>query len=612
MRRSTAISLAVALIASLFVGLAGADALADVSVSASVEPSVASVGDQVTLTVTVNGKFRRTSKPELPPLDDFYVYESGSSQSFNFVNGSFSASLTFTYLLVPQKEGTFTISPIKYRVGDKEYTAAPVKLEVVSGGQAPPPTASGREEEPEETVEPAGKHLFVRASVDRDTVYVNQQITWTLRFYMDPRVRMLRSPSFSPPEAQGFWVEDLPPQRNYSRTIDGRRFAVSELKRAYFATAPGEYTIGPAEVTVTLDDFGFSSWDDLFNRPFDSFGFGKPVRLRTKGRKIVVLPLPEKGKPAGFSGIVAHDLKLKLDLDKQVVQVGEPINLKLELEGEGNMKTAAAPELPDLPDFKVYQSGSSSDVFKKNYVVSGRKKYEYVLVPKAAGPKTLKSIRLSYFDPVEGRYALARTRSARLDVKPGSAEEQRRVIIAGSGDEIEVLGRDIRYIHPVPAEIGIGDGALYANKLYLSLHAVPFLAVVFCLISERRKKRWREDIPRARAERALREAEKKLSAAGKLVAKGEVERGLGQIAVAIDNYFADKTNVSAAGLTFDEIEKYLHGHGVSEDRVRELRSILDTCDAARYAGSSLDDRAAGETAKRAAEVLRDIEKRCRR
>ena len=235
----------------------------DVSVEATITPDVVPVGSEATLVINVKGKFRKTAHPELPAMDEFSVYSSGSSQSFRIVNGQRSSSLQFTYVIVPKKEGFYTIGPIRFRVGDKEYTANPVKVEVVSAAsQLAPPGGD------ENTVddEAAGKPIFIQARVGADTVFVNQQVTWTLAFYTDGRVDLLRSPEYSPPTAEGFWVEDLPPQKNYYKTVNGRKYLVNEIRRGFFPTTPGEYTIGSARVDLVLDDFGGRRSDDFFSR----------------------------------------------------------------------------------------------------------------------------------------------------------------------------------------------------------------------------------------------------------------------------------------------------------------------------------------------------------
>jgi hypothetical protein len=594
---------------------AGSARSSDVTVSATVDPSVVSLGSEAQLTITVQGKFRRSSEPELPPLDDFDVYDSGTSQNFSFINGQIQSSISYRYVLVPKKEGVFTIGPIRFAIKDKEYTTQPIQLEVVAAsGAITPQTAPGSgqgEVAPDDDHAKKDQSIFIQASVDRDTVYVNQQVTWTLGYFSDGRITLLRSPNYTPPEAEGFWVEDLPPQNKYYTTLYGRQYLVNEIKRGYFPTSPGEFQIGPAKVDVTVDNFSLDRFDDFFSRSFRSRGFGTSQTLMTESQAITVLPIPRSGRPNGFNGVVAEDLTLSMAADKQVVQVGEPVNLTIELNGRGNIKTIAAPRLEGLDSFKVYESGSHSDVFKRSYVVTGRKKYDYVVIPKVRGKQVIPAIEIAYFDPVREEFRVARSHPVQLDVQPGAKEEGRKIIYAGAGDKFEVISQDIRFIHPVPSALSVSAGALPGGRTLLALQAIPLLAVVFSLAVEKRRRRLRYDVRYARSVRALREAEKKITAAKKLFRDGDDEKGFASVAAALFGYFADKMNSSQAGLTADAIESFLRGSGVGDDLAESVRRAIEMCDAARFGGASAGGRSGIdglEFAARTSNMLRSLER----
>jgi hypothetical protein len=405
-------------------------------------------------------------------------------------------------------------------------------------------------------------------------------------------------------------VEDLPPQNKFYTTLYSRQYLVNEIKRGYFATSPGIFEIGAAKVDVVLDDFSQNRFDDFFSRSFRSRGFGKAQTLVTPVKKIAVLPLPRAGRPDGFDGVVAEDLTLSMAADKQVVQVGEPVNLAIELNGRGNLKTVAPPKLPDMESFKVYESGAHADVFKKGYVVSGRKKYDFVVVPKNQGKYTIPAVELPYFDPARKRYFVARSHPVRLDVQPGAKEEGRKIIYAGAGDEFEVISQDIRFIHPVPSTITAARGlGGYSGRLLLGFHALPLLAVVLSLAVEKRRRRFRDDVGLARANRAFRDADKKLRAARKLLQSGRVEEGIAAIAGALSGYFADKMNASAAGLTADGVGAYLGQRGVDDETSAAVRRVVGACDAARFAVGSSSAEGGLEIADQTRDVLRTMEKR---
>jgi hypothetical protein len=576
--------LALALAQVAFARFARADD--DVEVRASLDRNTAAVGEQVMMTVEVRGKFRKSASPELPPLDAFDIYQAGTSQNFSFVNGQATSSIIYTYVLVPRTEGSHRIEPIRFEVGGKQYTANPLAIEVTAAGPgpaAPPPGAAPGT--PSGDLPGADESIFVAASVDRDTVYVNQQVTWTLGYYTDGRVELLRSPNYSPPSAEGFWVEDLPPQNKFYTNLHGRQYLVSEIKRGFFPTAPGEYTISPARVDIVVDDMRSRvSIDDFFNRGLRG-GFGQQRTLETDAVTIVVLPLPARGKPAGFQGAVVGDLTVAVAADKQVAQVGEPINVSVEVNGIGNMRTLVPPTLGTLNEFKVYESGSSTDSFKKDYVVSGRRKFDFVLVPQAEGRFTIPPVRVPYFDPVRGSYAVAQSVAVPVEVKPGTAEDGNRLVYAG-GDDFRVINRDIRFIHPVPAGLAVAARPFYAGRVFLALQALPLLVVGAAVAVARRRRRLRSDVGFARASRAWRDAAHKLSFAERAFRAGEGERGFALVQGAIFGYFADRMNAPAAGLTSADVDRFARARGAGDAVVESIARTIAACDAARYAGAA--------------------------
>lgn len=585
----------------------------DVTVRATVAPTTVEIGGQAALTIEVEGKFRRSASPILPPLEDFDKYEGGTSQNFSFINGQVHSSIIYTYILSPKKEGTFKIEPIRFQVGDKQYTANPVTLTVIpaqpgvsvpQGNVQAPPRSAGRQrgDLPNED-----ESIFVGASADKDTVFVNQQVTWTLGYYTDGRVELLRSPNYSPPSSEGFWVEDLPPQNKYYSTIHNRQYLISEIKRAYFPTAPGAYSIGEARVDIVVDDFGRGNINDFFSRGM-SGGFGQQRSLTTKPIKIYVKPLPEKGKPADFNGAVASNLSVSMTADKQTANVGEPVNVTVEVNGTGNMRTLSPPKLSGIDKFKFYESGNSTDSFKQDYVVSGRRKFQFVIVPQVEGQFTVPPVSIAYFDPAKRAYRVAQSEPVPLRINPGTAENGRKIVYAGGGDDFQVLNRDIRFIHTPPAALTAARAPFYSQSWFLAAQALPVLLLAGSLVVERRRRRYREDVGFARASRALRDAERRLMEADGSFRAGKAEGGYASMHAAIFGYFADRANVPPASLSNEGIASWLEANGADAARIEEVRRMIAACDMARYASAAADANQGRTLAKATRDTLAAIEK----
>ncbi|MBI5207600.1 MAG: protein BatD [Candidatus Firestonebacteria bacterium] len=368
----------------------------DISINLTIDKNEITVGEEATLTVIITGKVRSLPDPNIPQLKEFMVYSAGRSESISIINGDISSSTSFNYIIVPKKEGQFTIGPISLNYRDKEYKSRELKITVHSQTSG---ADTYNKNIPDDNIhkqnqdknEESLQDLFIETHVDKKSPYVNEQITLTFAFYQ--AINLSDTPEYIPASITGFWTEDLPPQRRYYKPIKGKRYLVTELYSALFPTASGEYTIGAAELVCNPEDV------------YDPFSFfsGRPrksVKLKTKPIKIKVNPLPDKDVPPCFQGAVGN-YTLEASVDKTSTRENEPVTLKIVIRGHGNIKTVPDLELPPEIDenFKKYKSNSSVNVTKNNYNVQGEKTFEFILVPIKSGDISIPQIKFSYFSP---------------------------------------------------------------------------------------------------------------------------------------------------------------------------------------------------------------------
>ena len=563
----------------------------DINFEASVDRTEVSLDEQITLTVSVSGNVKSIPEPVLPALNDFSVYSAGRSHNFSYTNGQLSSSVTFNYVLAPRKTGKFTIGPAKITLDGKTFETTPIEITVTAGGEteATPPS-TGEQKKPQKPPQLGGKDLFIRTFVDQKQVYVNDQITLTFQFYQG--VRLFNNPEYTPPSLTGFWSEDLPPKKQFYKAVDGRQYYVQELKTALFPTSTGKLTIGPAELKCTVEDLDrFLNRDPfaMFDRDLLSlFRQGKPQILKSESIEVEVLPLPEIGKPADFSGTVG-DFTLKVSLDKTEVEVGQPITLKAKVSGVGNIKSVSEPVIAELPDFRTYSSGSSENVSKDNYTVQGVKTYEEVLIPKKPGKYTLPPVKFSFFDPEAKSYRQLESQPFLLTVTP-SAEAYPAEIAQLSRQEIGTAAKDIRYIKVYSGDFEDQGKHLYTKPAFLILQLIPLLAFALSWRYQSVRSKLDSDVGYARERRARRFAQKRLKLARKLISAQSSKEFYCEISRAMLQYVGDKLNLSAHGLTKDLMVSNLMERGFAKEKVDNLVDFLDSCDFARFApGSSTEE-----------------------
>jgi len=562
----------------------------EITVRAQVDRTNATLEDQISLQVIVQGRLRSVEDPERPTIDDFDVYMQGRSQSMQIVNGDVSASTIFSYLLVPKRAGKFTIPPFVIRAGGKELRTEPLTISV-GGSPTPRGAPGGRSGEPEER---SDRDVFVVSRIDKQNAYVNEQILYTFYLY---RAVDVTNMNYSQPGFQGFWVEKLKDnEKQYYKVLNGRRYIVHEVTTALFPTTTGKLSIDPSTLQLVMltTPFGFS----LFDR-------GVEKVLKTKGIDVNVSALPVAGKPLIFEGAVGEGLQLSAKIDRSEVAEGDPVTLTVRVEGSGNVKTFSKPKLPDLLPFKSYDSDSKTDVQSLERV-AGSRSWEIVLVPKDEGEYDIGPLKLAYFDTGEARYRTLETKPMHVTVVKGSGTGS--VAASASDDQpvqqqdIQILGKDIAHIH---TSVPVTDQwtPLYRRGVFVALMPLPLCAALGATVLRRRRHRLATDVAHARSTRARKLAIKRLAAARQALGASQGEAFYAEVQRALRQYVGDKLNASVTGMTHDVLHESLRDAQLPDDLVARLLSMLDRCDAARFAPGSMGGERLRETLQEAESIL---------
>ncbi|MDP6039965.1 MAG: BatD family protein, partial [Candidatus Latescibacteria bacterium] len=386
------------------------------------------------------------------------------------------------------------------------------------------------------------------------------------------------------PTFTGFWAETIfEAQRlNIQReTVDGRDFRVAVLKKlALFPTTAGKHTLEQleilSEIVIARRSRGLFDFDPFGS--FDPFGTRK-VTIRSGDVSIEVKPLPA-GAPRGFGGAVGQ-FNIRAEATPTTVKAGDPIAVVVVLNGMGNLHTIAEPTRPEGGGFRFYDPKSNLQTQKQGDHLVGQKTFEYVVIPQRAGQTTLPAFSLSYFDPQNARYQVAKTAPIALRVTPG---EQAPEPMAGlRGEEVRALGEDIRYIKPDQTQLVDQSALFYQRGGFWLFQLVPVFGAVGAYAYRRHRERLEGDVAYARHRRSRSEAQRRLGEAKRLMAAGDGAAFHGEIHRSLAQFLADRTNRSAAGLTADQAGAVLKEHGVAGDVIKRVQQVFSQCDMARFA-----------------------------
>ncbi|UCE23151.1 MAG: protein BatD [Candidatus Zixiibacteriota bacterium] len=576
-----------------FVSRAGAQ---DVAVLVSLDRDTIGLDEQAMLEVEINSTEQDLPEPRMPTLSMFEVYSQGRSSSISVVNGQVSSTVIYRYVLLPTRSGTFPIDRIAVVHRGRRYQGNRVELTVLDQGTATPPDL----EEQARDDEGDARDYFLEAVVDKRNPYVNEQVTLTLKFFI--AVQYYGSPELTEPTTTGFWAELLGNKAPYYQRINGRNYRVIERKYALFPTQTGELTIGRAMITTTV-----ASKKRRYRDPFDVFGDvfgrGEEVIIRSSPVKITARPLPTEGRPSDYTGTIGS-FSISAAANKTSVEVNQPISLTIKISGTGNIKSVGEPVIPELDEFRIYRASSSENISKLNDRLGGTKVYEEVFIPKRPGELTIPALSYNYFDPGRGEYRTISTAAITIDVtKPEGYVPSPDVPYAAPEFTIGSQARDIRYIKDDVGDATPVGSLILLTPLYMIVNGVPVVLLAGAVLLRKRREKLARDVGYARSRGASRIARKRLAKARSMAETETAGEFYAEVYSALVSFIADRMNISPHGLTGDRIKQLLMGTSVDDTFIEQSMALMQKCDFARYAPSSISQDDIDSALSEAEEVM---------
>lgn len=563
---------------------------ADIQITTSVDRTVIGLNETFTLEVTLSGdKANKAGQPQIPDLSAFATYmgSSGTSQNIQIINGRMSVSISYSFTYMTTQLGKFTIPAVTVQFNGSSYSSNPIEIEIVSSRSGQPPgSAAPRTPAPsiDQPLTPGtDENLFLRAVVSKRRIYVNEPVMLSYKIYT--RVTVTQYGINKLPETAGFWVEEYPlgnQPPTHEEIYNGKKYIVAEIKRqVLFPTAAGTKSVGPMQIecNVRVQTQRRSIFDSFFDDPF--FGRSVTKAIASNPITIEVMPLPESGKPANFSGL-AGQFNLSANVDKQTVKTNEAMSLVVKISGTGNIKMVPTPVLEVPPDFEKYEPKISENINRAESGISGNKTFEYVLIPRYPGLHRIKPVFFSFFDLASKSYKTLSTPEFIIDVQKGS-DEFLTTTSGLSKEEVKLVGQDIRFIQLASPEFEKIGVYAYRQFGFLLLFILPVVMVAAAVAYRQHLDRLSENVAYARSRRANQIAMKRLRKAKKLLSEKTQKPFYAEIAKSLMGFLGDKFNISAAGIITDQVEELMKARNIDSQVIQQYLACLQVCDYQRFA-----------------------------
>lgn len=585
----------IGLIALMFLSILTVSAAKDVTFTAQA-PKAVVVGDNFRLEYTVNAS--NAKKMRMASIEGFQILagpstSTRSSTSINNGKIESSSTVTYTYVLVGEEVGEYTIPGATVEVGGETYTSNSLKIKVLpqdSQSQSTSQQSRQRQQQnaaqsqPSQSSSSSGNisnsDLFMRAIVSKTRVYEQEALLLTFKVYS---LVNLRSLSNKMPDLKNFHVQEveLPQNKEFElEHYNGRNYQT--LVWSQYVLFPQQS--GDLEIPAT-------SFEGVVAQPIESndifdmfFNGGRYVEtkkdLTTSPVTIHVDALPA-GKTSAFMGGVG-DFSISSSISTENLKANEAVTVTVVISGTGNMKLVKTPELKYPQDFDIYDPKVDNRFSLKTTGQSGNKVFEYLAIPRNAGQYVIPAVEFQYFDVASKSYKTLKTQEYTLNVEKGEGSEASTISGYVSKEDLKFVGQDVRF-HNTTGKLIQPGNMFFESYLFWILLLLPLIILMLLVTMYRKRIEDTTNVVQTKRKKANSVATKRLKTVRKLMTENKKDEFYDETFKALCGYVGDKLSIPVAELSKDNIASQLRERGVNDQIINQLTQLISDCEFARYA-----------------------------
>ncbi len=524
-----------------------------------------------------------------PAMNDFSVLSGpnqSSSSSMTFINGkqTTESSITYSYVLIGEEEGTFTIPAATISVGKEQLSSNTLTIKVLPSDKNSQNKSSGSQsgDGNAQNVSISNEDIFMLATVDKTTVYEQEALILSYKVYVSPSLN-LTNLSQKMPDLKNFHTQevDLPTQKEFKlERYNGRNYqTLLWMQYVLFPQQSGQLEI-PATSFEGIISQPVQS-NDMFDMFFNAGRYVDMKKILTTPKiKINVKPLPS-GKTSEFYGGVG-EFSISSSISTNELKTNDALTIKVILSGTGNLKLIKTPEIKFPSDFDIYDPKIENKYTIKNGKQTGNKVFEYLAIPRHSGEYTIPAVTFQYFDTKSGSYKNIKTQDYTIKVAKGEGGEANSSVGYTNKEDLRYVGEDVKFSSTGNRLISTKDIFFGSIAFYLCL-IIPFIIIVLIIILTGKQIYENSNIVNTKVKKASSVATKRLKKAKKLMNDGKKEEFFDETLRALWGYVSDKLAIPVAQLSKDNIQEALKKRSVSDDLIVVFTKLLDDCEFARYA-----------------------------
>lgn len=431
-------------------------------VEVSLDRHEISRGETVTLTIRIHNQ-RQGMQLDLTPLtSQFDVLGTRTSSQVRSVNGAVEAWTDYIVTLFPLEEGELLIPALAIN----GQTTDVISLTVINEG----PRSNQ-----------SSKELFLEIESNKESVYVQEQLLFTIRLYYT--INGIRNPKFTEPEIENSVIQLIGSPNQYEKLIDGTRYGVYEKRYVMFPQRSGPLKIPDilfrGEVTDGSSNFVFRN---LNTRRVTAFIEGMTIDVKER---------PAAAQSLDFwLPVSSLALEESWGADPANLKVGDSVVRIITMRAAG-LDGAVLPALVDseIKGLNLYPDPAQIERTFVNGTIVGTRIETTSIVPVDSGTITIPEISIPWWNINTDQLETTVIPSTQLTIATITGEvpaEQTVASIENTDDSLPVTDQDMTD-EPAEAEFIRVKAVWLSYAIALALIIAAFSIYKFAIAGNRRK-----------------------------------------------------------------------------------------------------------------------------
>ena len=383
--------------------------------TAEVDRDDVAAGDAIVLTVRIETRGSEPVEIGDPPLDNLEQRGFREQSQVSIQAGVTTRVTTRVIQLAARDAGEATIGSILVRQGQRMAETDPIDIRVSARPIDASVALSPRVRAMLGSMSPPGgiRNVALGVVVSPSTVMVGAPVDVVVAAWFPREIRLqLRTPpTLTDPDLRGAWVypQPVPAGLAATRFVDGRWYDLYVLHSVVFPFTPGRLRLGRAKVAYSL--------------PITYSFLSRELRHEVESNpvSVTVEDQPTAGRPAGYAGLVAANLRMEMQVAPRALAVGDASNVVITLTGSGNIALWPEPRVRWPDDVRIYPGDPDVSTRMDNGRIVGSKRFTYLVVPDSAGVHSIRDVRVPYLDLDTRRYGELRAASVDIVAGEGAA-----------------------------------------------------------------------------------------------------------------------------------------------------------------------------------------------